>query len=110
MKNRLLTGIILLVGLYLISSLTKSTYSLWQKTEMVKEAERKRVAQEQRGEELKKQLEFSQTPEFVEKEAREKLNLGKPGETMIILPPFESTTSASEVALPNWKKWLRLFF
>jgi len=58
---------------------------------------------------------YFQSPEFVEEEARNKLNMAKPGETVVILPPNlaqvlgrEEKPAAPEI--PNWRKWWNLFF
>lgn len=109
-NNRFLTALVFLLSFYFIFSLSKSTYSLWQKAELVKEAQRDRVREEKKNMELKKKLQFTQSQEFIEKEAREKLGWTKPGETIVIIPPFEATQSATVKVLPNWKKWLKLFF
>ena len=67
-----------------------------------------------KNEDLKKRLEYIESDEFVEKEAREKLNMAKEEETVVILPEkleirdFES--GSREENLPNWQQWLRLFF
>lgn len=110
LKSRLITTVILILGFYLIFSLSKSTYDLWRKAETVKEAQEKRLEEERRNKELRKELEFTQSKEFIEEKAREKLGLVKPGETVVIIPPLEATQSAILEALPNWKKWWRLFF
>lgn len=109
-NNRFLTALIFLLSFYFIFSLSKSTYNLWQKAELVKEAQEKRTKEEKKNTELKKKLQFTQSQEFVEKEAREKLGWTKPGEMIVVIPPFEATQSAIEAALPNWKRWLKLFF
>lgn len=109
-RNRLITTVILILGLYFLWTLSRSTYDLWQRDERVKEVREKRIAAEKENQELKKKLEFAQSPEFVEKQARDKLGLTKPGETVVILPPLEATQTAVVENLPNWKKWLQLFF
>lgn len=66
--------------------------------------------------ELKKKLAQIQTPEFIEKEARDKLGLGKPNETTIIIPEDKLKTvlgvsqSAVQARLPNWLGWWKVFF
>lgn len=109
-KSRLITAVILILGFYLTFSLAKGTYNLWQRAERVKEAQEERMEAEKKNRELKEKLEFVQSPKFVEKEAREKLGLAKPGETVVIMTPQEATSSAVEKNLPNWKKWWELFF
>lgn len=62
---------------------------------------------------LQTKIEAAKEPDFIEREARDNLNLSKPGETIIVLPNFQATQSAS-VALaagtPNWLRWWRLLF
>lgn len=53
---------------------------------------------------------------FQEQEAREKLGLAKPGESVVIVPEtgggrvLGSTTNTSEAPVSNPRKWLRFFF
>ena len=56
-----------------------------------------------------------QGEEFIEEQARNKLNLAKEGETIVILPPnVEELVGWREEngpeELPNWQKWRNLFF
>ena len=50
---------------------------------------------------------------FIEKEAREKLNLGYPGEAVIILPDEEELIRQVQdfqaKTPPNYQRWLNLF-
>ena len=109
-KNRLISGVILITGFYLIFTISKSTFNLWQKAEAVKEAQKDRIDAERKQKELKDKLEFTQSQEFIERQAREKLGLVKPGETVMIITPLEATQSVIAETLPNWKRWLKLFF
>lgn len=57
------------------------------------------------NEKLKAEVQFRQTPEFVEKEARDKLGLVKEGETEVILPKGEQQkeqTPKNERGLKFW--------
>src|ERR1035437_6005018 len=64
---------------------------------------------------LKQKLTQIQSPEFVERQARDKLGLGKPNETTIIMPDdkLKSMLGVSESAqiikLPNWLGWWKVF-
>lgn len=66
--------------------------------------------------ELQKQLELVQSVDFLEEVARNKLNLTKPNETIIIIPQEEISKILSterkvkEPKLANWQGWLKLFF
>jgi cell division protein FtsB len=71
---------------------------------------------------LKNLVSYLNTPEFQEKEARDKLNLQKEDEKMIVLQKDAQASNAVAPAgnnaqnspidenLPNWKKWLQYFF
>lgn len=60
---------------------------------------------------LKEALVQAETPEFIERQARDKLGLVKPGETVIIMNPTNPTNPTNtENNLPRWKQWLGLFF
>jgi len=63
--------------------------------------------------ELKGKLEVVNSTPFVEQEAREKLNLSRAGETVVVLPkdlePVSEPQAPSE-STPNWQQWWGLFF
>lgn len=71
---------------------------------------------EAKNRQLKKKLSDIQSPQFIEEEARNKLGMGKPGETVIIIPEetlklmLESSSSAQPVRLPNYIGWFRVFW
>ncbi len=96
-------------------SLSRSVYALWHKRDYVyKRADSLKAVQAENAQ-LKQQVEVAQKPEFIEKEAREKLGMTKEGETIVIMPKSQYPISniqlqAESEKLPNWKKWWRLFF
>ncbi|MDP3955137.1 MAG: septum formation initiator family protein [bacterium] len=116
-KKRFVLLILFFFGLYLIVSFSRDLWGLWQKSG---EMEKSQLALDKlkiKNEELKKQLEYVNSDIFIEKEARDKLGLGKAGETILILPEnLEANigVNPSEIRdnlnLPNWEKWWRLFF
>ncbi len=78
---------------------------------IAKQQELVRLQKEQ--ENLQNKLKLAQTPEFIEKEARERLNLAKVGETIILVESDETQAQIKEketMIVPNWKKWWNLFF
>ena len=117
MRNRLTTGILLIFGLYLIVSFSRDIFNLFQKGKEVEKEQLKLEELQIKNEELKRQLEYVKSAEFLEKEAREKLGLAREGEVVVILPEnLEELISANQPKIsvnqeiPNWKKWLKLFF
>ena len=108
---------IIILGILVISSLVQGLFSIKRSNDKIEE-EKKKVAREQeRNEELKKQIKEVNSQSFTEQIARDKLGLAKPGETVLILPDKEvlrrlaPKIEEEEEVLPdpNWKKWLKLF-
>lgn len=65
--------------------------------------------------ELKSAANQQNTLDFVERQARDKLNLSRPNETVLLIDPdalrqiTESTPSPTPSPRPNWQGWLNLF-
>lgn len=56
-------------------------------------------------------INYYSTPEFLEKEAREKLNLKKEGEVVVALPKLEDVNNVSSQEIKsNFKQWFDYFF
>lgn len=112
-KKALVGWGVLLLSLLLTISLVRSLYENWRKGDVVRERRNQLERLEQENLRLKQNLEFARTPEFVEREARDKLGLAKPGEVVVILTQPQATP-ASQAATgaigPSWKQWWRLFF
>lgn len=89
----------------------KKTYSVYSQ---VSELEQ-RLAQLQKGNaDLETQIETFSDPDVIDKEARERLNLKKEGENVVVIIPKDSARDAQpkEQAEENkslWKKFLNLF-
>lgn len=115
-RNRFISASLLILGLYLIVSLSRNILSLIKKGEEIKRENLKLERLRQENIELKKGLEYVSSSEFIEKEAREKLGMGREGEQVVILPEnveeivLRQAQDEKEEELPNWKKWYRLFF
>jgi cell division protein DivIC len=68
---------------------------------------------------IKEKLKSVQTEAYMEKQARDKLGLAKEGEIVLVLPdkdflksisPSKHQVEVEALPLPNWQKWLKLFF
>jgi cell division protein FtsB len=62
---------------------------------------------------LSELIKYLDTPEYKEREAREKLNLKRPGEQVVVLPEEStagSVASAKTESQSNPQKWLKYFF
>ena len=113
LKSKLFQLILLAVGLMVVYSLSLSVIDLWKHRDLVTERQAALKSVKAENERLKRALEESQSEEFIEREAREKLGLSKPGEVIVFMEkPIEATNpgQVQEASGPNWKKWWKLFF
>ena len=76
---------ILLIGLVFVMQSAVSLYNLARRGDVVGEERENLKRLEKDQEELKKSISQSYTPLFIEEEARNKLGLVKPGETLVYL-------------------------
>lgn len=71
----------------------------------------------QTEEELKQKYAEVTSPDYIEKQLRDRLNLSKENEIVLVLPPdevlkkFVPPDEAKEKAdlTPNWRKWMNIF-
>lgn len=104
----IITVVILIV---IVNNLVHSIYDIWQKKDFVTQAEKILSFQKQQNQKLKSELSYSQTSEFIEKEARDKLFMVKKGEQRVLLSKgSEEAVKEKKDNDPNWKQWLGLFF
>jgi len=107
-KKILMLAIIFILFFNLVKSFRKLTDRLG----IIKEAKLELVEEEKRQENLKRELAKTQSLEFIEKAARDKLNMGKEGELIILLPTPVLSPSPTPITIDkaaNWQKWARLF-
>ena len=88
-------------------------YDVWQKRDFITQAQKELDFQKQENQRLKSALSYSQTTEFIEKQARDKLFMVKEGEQKVLIPQESDNSNENPPAggnIPNWKKWWNLFF
>ena len=113
MKSRLIMFFISIFAIAFIVSLSRSIYSLWQKGDVVSERVMALQKLQQENQRLKQELDEVESSEYIEKQAREKLNLQKVGEVVVVLPknqPILNQPDSPSSSLPNWLQWYHLFF
>ncbi len=108
--KKVLFIIIVLILLFIVNDLLRSTYGIWQKKDFVTSAEKELGHQKQENQRLKSQLSYVKTDEFIEKEARDKLFMVKKGEQKILIPKELEKPLEEKNTDPNWKQWWNLFF
>lgn len=113
MKNRLIVIVSIIIGLYLIVTLSKSIIDILQKGKSTSNIETTVSDLRKQNITLKNKLKDVQSQEYVEKIARDKLNMAKPGESIVILPEEIQNPKIeviNKIEIPNWQKWYQLFF
>lgn len=117
--KRIVTVVLPLLGLVFVVQSTYSLYTLARKSDVVSEREQQLHSLEKEQESLKKRYSETNTAFFIEEEARNKLGLVKPGETLVYIQKDasesatqtqneESTTSRAEITI--LQQWWNVFF
>ncbi|OGZ40175.1 MAG: hypothetical protein A3I20_02645 [Candidatus Portnoybacteria bacterium RIFCSPLOWO2_02_FULL_40_15] len=108
--------IITVILIFVLANIIRSIIRLNTSINKLDQAKEQVLELEKSNKELMERIEFSNTPEFIEKEATERLNLTRPGEKIIILGNPNATYEAKEnksANLPqkneNWRLWLNEF-
>ncbi|MFH0937492.1 MAG: septum formation initiator family protein [Candidatus Daviesbacteria bacterium] len=116
MIKKLIFIAIIIVLIIIFYSLGRQIYDSLQISKRVEQETEELVNLQQKNLELKKKLAEVQTFQFIEQQARDKLNLAREGETVVIIPQksLEKILGAQKEkiieVLPNWMGWIKLFF
>ncbi|OGY23698.1 MAG: hypothetical protein A2Y57_02975 [Candidatus Woykebacteria bacterium RBG_13_40_7b] len=112
MRRTALFLFFLFLGLLMIIAASKSTYEVYRSSVFLKEEQQRLLEERRKNEALRKELEYKKSDFFVEKEARDKLSLGKEGETAVIIPGIKDASSSASLvdSRSNPQKWFDLFF
>ena len=104
--------IIVILLLVVIGNLVFSVTSLWSKKDLLTQTRERLVKEQQEHIQLQAQWQQVNSPSFVEQQARDKLFLGKSGESLVLVPTASPSGSMKVVQgnLPVWQQWLGLFF
>lgn len=115
MGKKILNWLIVGFGILMIIGFSRDILRLLKADDRIDEAKERLAVLQSDNQDLKQKEEYFQSEEFVEQEARNRLNMSREGETVVLLPPNLSELVQGEIAepppeLPNWKKWWELFF
>jgi cell division protein FtsB len=110
--------VILILGSLETVSLSRQIFKLLAAGGRITRAEQRVSKAQEENKRLKKKLAYVQSREFLEKEARDKLNLAYPDEIVVVIPPEllnlyldENTKKqTSKDTRPNWRKWQEALF
>ncbi|KKS46836.1 MAG: hypothetical protein UV09_C0012G0005 [Candidatus Gottesmanbacteria bacterium GW2011_GWA2_42_18] len=102
----------ILLALFFSFYALKSWINLQERLKIVKTAEEKVLQENENKASLEKELVRVQGRNFIEQQARDKLNLGKDEEITVILPTLSVPSQITPTPIDNsynWEKWLKLF-
>jgi cell division protein FtsB len=117
-RTLLLLFVVGIIGYFAVAFTNKAmdNYQVKKRAESLRQEV---AALQQENKQLSDSLQYYASDQFIEKEAREKLNMARPGEhTLVVVGPTPtpqagaSTTVASAVEAPpryNWQRWWHLF-
>lgn len=113
MRKKLFFIFAIAFGIFFTISVVQKMWSIYRASGRLSR-ERAIVQQlEKENTDLQNKIKQAKSRDFIEKEARDKLNLAKPGETVLVLPQVASTQTATITYandVPNWQAWWKLFF
>jgi cell division protein FtsB len=105
--------LLVLIFLFIINGLLHSIYDLWHKQDLLISAQKNLERAKMQNQKLKGELSYAQTPQFIEEQAHDKLFLVKPGEQEVLISQTLKNKNQPQKQvqnIPNWQKWLQLFF
>lgn len=113
-KSWLYSCLLVLISGYLIVNASGKVWQLWQAQKALDDAQRQLAGVYLEQQELERALAQQQTDAYVEFQARERLNLVRPDETVLLMPKdtpvvvgYEAEKSEQERS--NWELWVDRF-
>lgn len=108
--------IFLVIFIFLVTIIVNLIYSittLWSKKDIMTQTQQKLVKEQQQNKTLQAQWKKVNTQSFIEEQARDKLFLAQPGDSVVLFPTATasgSTKVQEGTNLPVWEQWWKLFF
>ncbi len=111
MKAKFSKIVIVIIGILLVVNLVRSFQLVTEKSKVIGEGQNRLFEEQARNDKLKRELAKVESREYIEKNAREKLNLGKEGEYVVILPPMTPmpTPTVGKI-VSNPEAWMKVFW
>ncbi|MBU4360523.1 septum formation initiator family protein [Patescibacteria group bacterium] len=101
---------LLIVFILLISVVIKNSNQQKKNSQQAIALENEILALEKQNQELDQLIDFFSKQEFVEKQAREKLGLAKPGEKLVIIPKQQLPEKELDQNKSMPELWFKYFF
>jgi len=112
LRDRLINIILFVAVLLLVINVIRSWQHLSVRGDIIQQIQDRLDKAQRQNEDLKKQLVQVESRQYIEQEARNKLNLGRGGEMIVLLPsispPAEPTPTIIDT-FANWQRWIRTF-
>jgi cell division protein FtsB len=114
-----IAGIFAVVVLILLLITIYRTYGQFNKGMQIVEKSKQEVELlKKEKEELELKVAKTDDPHFADQLLRDKLGMAKEGEIVVVLPPADELAKLAPVygekqeivEIPNWEKWVRVFF
>jgi cell division protein FtsB len=109
-------AVLLIIGTFLAVQVGRQVYTSWSTGQEAEAIRAEIVAMKAHNDALRQELAYLQSKGFVSAEARRLLNLGLPGEHVLIIPPGQEIALPPALrekrapATPPLEQWLDLFF
>jgi cell division protein FtsB len=109
-------AVLLIIGAFLAVQVGRQVYTSWSTAQEADAIRAEIAAMEAHNATLRQQLAYLESKGFVSAEARRLLNLGLPGEHVLIIPPGAEAplpgvpNAEASPARPMLEQWLDLFF
>jgi cell division protein FtsB len=109
-------AVLLIIGTFLAVQVGRQVYTSWSIGQEADAIRAEIAAMEAHNEQLRQELAYLQSKGFLSAEARRLLNLGLPGEHVLIIPPGAEAAlppalrEPSAQGKPPLEQWLDLFF
>jgi len=106
---------LLVLGVFLAVRISLNVIRLYRAGGRLQDAQKELAAATVDNQRLKQQLQEVQTPQYMEREARDKLGYGKPGEIVVVIPEDEISQvglqqQQKQVKVPIWEQWRKLYW
>ncbi|HOZ36833.1 MAG TPA: septum formation initiator family protein [bacterium] len=114
-RSKFLVVALILVFIFMVRTVVKEKKNQNKTTGNINALEQEIAKLQGQNSDLSSLIEYLRSDEFVDREAREKLNMQKPDEKVVLIPEIKKNGGqvAGAVAVtekPNWQLWQEYFF